>query len=245
MVELATRANAAHKAMEAAEAAIEEGEVAEAAARDLSNKLDALDMKTFITSRFRRQDASTTVTAYHNARKAAKASIAEAESIKEAAEDVSNKLNNLDMNSFITSQFRRQDASTIGTNNATPVNCDDLKSTMIDLTNVMDYDPAKATDIVIILTSLDPSYLSPGCSSSDLSELHNAKNAAKDNADAVVTSQADFISAKTDELNALVLLILALNRQISAAGGTTIHLGTTAPEGQPSLWTIIINIGHI
>ena len=192
MVELATRANAAHKAMEAAEAAIEEGEVAEAAARDLSNKLDALDM-----------------------------------------------------NSFITSQFRRQDASTIGTNNATPVNCDDLKSTMIDLTNVMDYDPAKATDIVIILTSLDPSYLSPGCSSSDLSELHNAKNAAKDNADAVVTSQADFISAKTDELNALVLLILALNRQISAAGGTTIHPGTTAPEGQPSLWTIIINIGHI
>ena len=192
MVELATRANAAHKAMEAAEAAIEEGEVAEAAARDLSNKLDALDM-----------------------------------------------------NSFITSQFRRQDASTIGTNNATPVNCDDLKTTMIDLTNVMDYDPAKATDIVIILTSLDPSYLSPGCSSSDLSELHNAKNAAMDNAEAVVTSQADFISAKTDELNALVLLILALNRQISAAGGTTIHLGTTAPEGQPSLWTIIINIGHI
>ena len=192
MVELATRANAAHKAMEAAEAAIEEGEVAEAAARDLSNKLDALDM-----------------------------------------------------NSFITSQFRRQDASTIGTDNATPVNCDDLKTTMIDLTNVMDYDPAKATDIVIILTSLDPSYLSPGCSSSDLSELNNAKNAAKDNADAVVTSQADFISAKTDELNALVLLILALNRQISAAGGTTIHLGTTAPEGQPSLWTIIINIGHI
>ena len=78
-----------------------------------------------------------------------------------------------------------------------------------------------------VLISLDSSYLSPGCSSSDLSELNDAKNAAKDNADAVVTTQTTLISAKTDELNALVLLILALNQQISAAGGTIIDPGTS------------------
>ena len=136
------------------------------------------------------------------------------------------------MNTFITSRFRRQDTSTTAINNPTPSNCDDLKSTMKDLTNAMDYrapdyDPARAMDIVAILTSLDSSYLSPGCSSSDLSELNDAKNAAKDNADAVVTTQTTLISAKTDELNALVLLILALNQQISAAGGTIIDPGTS------------------
>ena len=107
---------------------------------------------------------------------------------------------------------------------------------MNDLTIMMDlrdpeYDPAKASDIVAILASLDPRDLSPGCSSADLSELNNAKNAAKDNADAVVATQANFISAKTDELNALVLLIQALNGQISAAGGTTNDPGITiTPE---------------
>ena len=169
----------------------------------------------------------------HKAKEAAEAAIAKAEETKEAAEDVSNKLDALDMETFITSRFRRQDVSATATTYLSPVNCEALKSTMTDLTNVVDYgspdyDPAKATDIVAILTSLDPSYLSPECSSSDLSELKNAKNAAKDNADAVVTAQANLISAKIDEMNALVLLILALNQQISAAGGTTIDPGTTA-----------------
>ena len=173
------------------------------------------------------------------AKEKAEAEIAKAEATKESAKDVSNKLDALNMNTFITSRFRRQDASTTAINNPTPSNCDDLKSTMKDLTNAMDYrapdyDPARAMDIVAILTSLDSSYLSPGCSSSDLSELNDAKNAAKDNADAVVTTQTTLISAKTDELNALVLLIQALNQQISATGGTTIDPGTIATQVPPT-----------
>ena len=180
--------------------------------------------------------------AAHNAKEAAEAAIEEAEVIKAAAEDISNKLEVLDMNDFITtSRFRRQDASTTATTYSRPVNCGDLKSTMNDLRNAMDfsasdYDPAKATDIVAILMSLEPTYLSPGCSSSDLAELNDAKNLAKTNADDVVSLQANFVSAKTDELNALVLLILALNQQISVAGGTIIDPGiSAAPEGRPSL----------
>ena len=63
-----------------------------------------------------------------------------------------------------------------------------------------------------------------------MSELNNSKNAAKENTDTVVTAQADLITAKTDEVNALVWLIRVLNRQISAAGGTTIDPGTIAPQ---------------
>ena len=173
------------------------------------------------------------------AKEKAEAEIAKAEATKESAEDVSNKLDALNMNNFITSRFRHREASTTATNNPTPSNCDDLKSTMTDLKNAMDYrapdfDPTTATDIVAILTSLDSSYLSPGCSSSDLSELNNAKNAAKDNADAVVTTQTTLISAKADELNALVGLIQALNQQISTAGGTTIDPGTFTTQVPPT-----------
>ena len=184
----------------------------------------------------------------HKAKEAADAVIAKAEATKVVAQEISNKLEALflytstHLYTFTPSttlypttfgRFRRQDASITATNYRTPVNCDDLKSTMTDLKNAMDYgapdyDPAKATTIVSILTSLDLSELTLWCSSSDLSELFDAKNAAKDNADAVVTTQTMLISAKTDELNALVWLILALNQQISAAGGTTISPGTTA-----------------
>ena len=109
--------------------------------------------------------------AAHTAKEAAADAIVEAEATKEAAEDVSNKLNALDMKTFITNRFRRQDASTPATTYPTPVNCDNLKSTMTDLTNAVDYsspdyDPTEATDIVVILTSLDISDLSPGCSTS-------------------------------------------------------------------------------
>merc|ERR1712212_1255118 len=102
-------------------------------------------------------------------------------------------------------RFRRQAASTT-TTYPTPTNCNDLKSTMIDLTNAMDssstdYNTARATAIVAILTSLTS--VSPACSSSDVSELNSAKDAAKANADAVVTTQTNLISAKADELNAL------------------------------------------
>merc|ERR1712223_128264 len=103
---------------------------------------------------------------------------------------------------------------------------------MTDLANAMDsnsadYDTARATEIILLLIS--PLTLSPACSSSDVSDLNSAKDAAKSNADSVVATQANLISAKTDELNALVLEIQALNEQISAAGGTTIDPGTTAP----------------
>ena len=182
------------------------------------------------------------------AKEAAQAAIADAEASKAAAEDVSNQLDDLDLNTFITSssRFRRQDSSNTATTYPTPANCNELKTTMTDLTNAMesstpDFDQAK--DLVAILTSLDPSSLSPGCSSSDLLELEEAKDTAKDIAEAVVATQTNFISAKTNELNALVSLILALNQQILVEGGTTIDPGTistpvsTESPYQPSCQT--------
>ena len=182
------------------------------------------------------------------AKEAAQAAIADAEASKAAAEDVSNQLDDLDLNSFITSssRFRRQDSSNTATTYPTPANCNELKTTMTDLTNAMesstpDFDQAK--DLVAILTRLDPSILSPGCSSSDLLELEEAKDTAKDIAEAVVATQTNFISAKTNELNALVSLILALNQQILVEGGTTIDPGTistpvsTESPYQPSCQT--------
>merc|ERR1719391_1681744 len=104
---------------------------------------------------------------------------------------------------------------------------------MTDLTNAMDsssseYNTARATAIVAILTTLTKDNLSPACSSSDVSELNSAKDAAKAKADEVVTTQTNLISKKTDELNDLVSEINSLNQQIAAAGGTTKDPGTTA-----------------
>ena len=182
------------------------------------------------------------------AKEAAQAAIADAEASKAAAEDVSNQLDDLDLNTFITSssRFRRQDSSNTATTYPTPANCNELKTTMTDLTNAMesstpDFDQAK--DLVAILTRLDPSSLSPDCSSSDLLELEEAKVTVKDIAEAVVATQTNFISAKTNELNALVSLILALNQQILVEGGTTIDPGTistpvsTESPYQPSCQT--------
>ena len=182
------------------------------------------------------------------AKEAAQAAIDDAEASKAAAEDVSNQLDDLDLNTFITSssRFRRQDSSNTATTYPTPANCNELKTTMTDLTNAMesstpDFDQAK--DLVAILTRLDPSSLSPDCSSSDLVELEEAKDTAKDIAEAVVATQKNFISAKTNELNALVSLILALNQQILVEGGTTIDPGTistpvsTESPYQPSCQT--------
>ena len=157
--------------------------------------------------------------------------IADAEVTRAVAEDVSNKLNALDMNIFITNRFRRQAGSTTATTYPSPVNCDDLKTRLTDLTSVMDSstpDFSRANNLVETLTSLDPSSLSPGCSSSDWAELDRAKNAAKAVAEAMVTTQINFISAKTNELNALVSLISALNQEISSALGTTVDSGTSA-----------------
>merc|ERR1719175_114644 len=91
-----------------------------------------------------------------------------------------------------------------------------------------EYNTARATAIVAILTTLTKDNLSPACSSSDVSELTSAKDAAKAKADEVVTTQTNLISKKTDELNDLVSEINSLNQQIAAAGGTTKDPGTTA-----------------
>ena len=157
--------------------------------------------------------------------------IADAEVTRAVAEDVSNKLNALDIKIFITNRFRRQAGSTTATTFPSLVNCDDLKTRLTDLTSVMDSstpDFSRANNLVETLTSLDPSSLSPGCSSADLPELDTVKNAAKAVAEAVVTIQTNFISAKTNELNALVSLISALNQEISSALGSTVDSGTSA-----------------
>ena len=164
--------------------------------------------------------------------------IADAEVTRAVAEDVSNKLNALDIKIFITNRFRRQAGSTTATTLPmgngkfpSPVNCDNLKTRLTDLTSVMDSstpDFSRANNLVETLTSLDPSSLSPGCYSSDWAELDRAKNAAKAVAEAMVTTQINFISAKTNELNALVSLISALNQEISSALGSTVDSGTSA-----------------
>ena len=118
---------------------------------------------------------------------------------------------------------------------------------MKDLTNAMnfrapDYNLRKAADILAILTSQDLSDLSLGCPTSALSELNDAKNAVHNNADALVKTQRNLILAKTDELNALVLLIQALDQQISAAGGTTIGPGIAPGK---SLLTYLLKDGAL
>ena len=178
----------------------------------------------------------------------AKKSKESAEATKETAKDISSTLDALDMHTFITNQFKRKDQSSITTTAyPKPANCDDLKSTMTNLTNAVDYsgsdyDLANAMDIVTVLASLDPKTLSPGCLFKDLSILNASRDAANAKAEDIVTTQTNLISAKNNELNALVFLIVALNRQISAAGGTTINPGTPAPtvasEGEESATTI-------
>ena len=144
--------------------------------------------------------------------------IAEAETAKATAEDISDKIDSLDMNNFITGsgfRFRRQDASTTY---PTPANCDDLKSSMTDLVNALDfnapdYDLIRAANIVAIL---DASTLSPGCSSRDFSDLDNVKGAAKNNADALVRIQTNLISAKNDEFSACVRELDAIEEEAPA-----------------------------
>merc|ERR1719219_227994 len=102
----------------------------------------------------------------HKKKDEAEAAIANAEKTKAAAEDVSNKLSSLNMYKFDpNTRFRRQAASTT-TTYPTPTNCNDLKSTMTALTNAMDsssadYNTARATAIVAILTSVARVDLSP------------------------------------------------------------------------------------
>merc|ERR1711990_966261 len=122
----------------------------------------------------------------HEKKDAAQAAIANAEAAKAAAEEVSNKLNDLEMTKFVSSRFRRQDASTT-TTYPTPANCNDIKSAMTDLTNAMDsssseYNTARAVAIVAVLST--DITLSPGCSTSDVADLDSAREVAKNKADA-------------------------------------------------------------
>ena len=132
--------------------------------------------------------------------------IAKAETTKAAAEDISNKIDSLDMNTFIIgSRLRRQEASTTY---PTPTNCNELKSRMDELknaldSNALDYDPVRADSIVTMLTSLDASNLSPGCSWEEFEDLISAWSAAKENAEALVMTLTDLIDAKKNELYAL------------------------------------------
>ena len=71
------------------------------------------------------------------------------------------------------------------------------------------------------------------CTSSDIGNFNTAKNAAKVKAEALATTLTKLISEKTDESNVLRLRILALNQQISAAGGTTAQPACTVDmEGE-------------
>ena len=83
------------------------------------------------------------------------ADIAEAETTKVAAEDISDKIDSLDMNTLT------------------------------------------------MLTSLDASTLSPGCSWTEFEDLISFWSAAKENANALVTRLTSLISGLNDELNAL------------------------------------------
>jgi len=133
------------------------------------------------------------------------AEIAKAETTKAAAEDISNKIGSLDMNTFINgSRFKRQGASRTY---PTPTNCNNLKSSMTDLANALDdtnaphYDTA--AEIVDILTNLDASNWASGCSWEEFEDLISAWSAAKNKAEDLVTRQTDLISGLNDELNAL------------------------------------------
>jgi len=156
--------------------------------------------------------------------------IEEAETTKVAAEDISNKIDSLDMNTFITgSRFRRQGAST-----TYPADCDGLKSSMDDLknaldSNALDYDPVRADSIVTMLTTLDARTLSPGCSLTDLVYLINARNAAKDNADADADARTNLIREKKAELNSLLLELNAL--MVGAPAPPSNHCGSGGGNG--------------
>jgi len=159
--------------------------------------------------------------------------IAEAETTKAEAEDISDKIDSLDLNTFITGlRFRRQDASTTY---PTPANCNNLKSSMTDLVNALDfnapdYDLIRAANIVEILISLDASTFSPGCTLTDLSDLNITKSAAKDNADAVVMIQTNLISANNDEFNACVRELNDLTEEAAPSPLTGHCPGTSSNE---------------
>ena len=160
--------------------------------------------------------------------------IEEAETRKAAAEDISNKIDSLDMNTFITgSRFRREDASTTY---PTPADCDGLKSSMTDLADALDstapdYNPEseRADSIVTMLTILDARNLSPGCSSTDLVGLIDARNAAKDNADALGRSEDNLIREKKAELNSLLYELNALMENAPAPPSN--HCGSGGGNG--------------
>merc|ERR1712192_211475 len=167
------------------------------------------------------------------------AEIAQAETGKAAAEDISNKIDSLDMNTFITgSRFRREDASTTY---PTPEDCNDLKTSMTDLADALDeidapdYDPVPAASIVKMLTSLDASNLAPGCSWEEFEDLVSRWSAAKNNAEDLVERTTQLRDNKKAELNDLKGKLNALFGQMTGhcPGAESNKQCNGQPNGKP------------
>merc|ERR1712037_323512 len=125
---------------------------------------------------------------------------------KAAAEEVGSALGEINLNAFVTRLRNKRQATT--TTYATPSNCDDVKTAMVDITNALDgtndatYNPTKALAIVSILK--DPttaSGLNPSCSANDVAELKTAKDSASSKAAEVVATQTNKIAKATEEFN--------------------------------------------
>jgi len=150
--------------------------------------------------------------------------IAEAERTKAAAEDISNKIGSLDMNTFTTTgdtRFRRQARSTTPTTPTpttypTPTTCEGLKSSMTDLANALDdapnYDLVRARSIVTMLTSVDLGTWilhamnlndGAGCQWDEFPDILSAWEDAKNNAATLVRTQTNLSASKKAELDAL------------------------------------------
>jgi len=143
--------------------------------------------------------------------------IAEAERTKAAAEDISNKIGSLDMNTFTTTgdtRFRRDARSTTPTTPTPttyppPTTCDELKSSMTNLGNALNINPPNlvtARSIVTMLTSVDLGtwiLQGAGCHWTEFANLLSAWEDAKNNATALVNSAGSLIASKKAELDAL------------------------------------------
>merc|ERR1711978_487101 len=163
------------------------------------------------------------------AKEAAEAEIVAAAEKKTAAESVSSELGTLDMNNFKDGggPGRRRRQSETTTAYAKPGSCAGVKTAMDDITNALDgtndatYNPTKAVAIVAILKSLTATDLNPSCSTSDVADLESAKESAASKAAEVVATQTNKIAKATEEFNAAVALINAVNEALASQGATT------------------------
>jgi len=113
------------------------------------------------------------------------------------------------------SECQDRSASTGPTTYPSPANCNELKSDMTALENALldinapDF-PDLAFNIFTMLKNLVASTLSPGCSSTDFKDLIDAKNAAGDNAKALVQTQTNLTRDQKAELHVLARNLTSL-----------------------------------